>query len=35
LTEKVTDYEKLLKELVSKVDDADARLIRTLLEKVG
>ena len=34
LTDKVADYEKLLKKLISRVDDADARLIRGLLEKV-
>ncbi|EXJ55022.1 uncharacterized protein A1O5_12761 [Cladophialophora psammophila CBS 110553] len=35
LTEKVADYEKLLRELISRVDEADARLIRASLEKVG
>ena len=34
LTDKVADYEKLLKQLLSKVDDADARLIRASLDKV-
>ncbi|KIY00048.1 uncharacterized protein Z520_04686 [Fonsecaea multimorphosa CBS 102226] len=33
LTEKVTDYEKLLRELISRVDEDDARLIRASLEK--
>ncbi|OAL40037.1 hypothetical protein AYO20_00455 [Fonsecaea nubica] len=33
LTEKVADYEKLLRELISKVDEDDARLIRASLEK--
>ncbi|KIW73231.1 hypothetical protein PV04_01365 [Phialophora macrospora] len=33
LTEKVTDYEKLLTELLPKVDEADARLIRAALDK--
>jgi hypothetical protein len=35
LTEKVTDYEILLKELINRVNEADARLIRTALDKVG
>lgn len=35
LTEKVADYEKLLKDLVSRVGDADASLIRASLDKVG
>ncbi|KIW78255.1 hypothetical protein Z517_08089 [Fonsecaea pedrosoi CBS 271.37] len=33
LTEKVADYEKLLRELISRVDEDDARLIRASLEK--
>jgi hypothetical protein len=35
MTEKVADYEKLLKDLVSRVNEADAQLIRDALEKVG
>ena len=35
MTEKVADYEKLLKDLLNRVGDTDARLIRTSLEKVG
>ena len=34
LTDKLAGYEKLLKALISRVNDADARLIRALLEKV-
>lgn len=34
LTEKVTDYEKLLKDLLPRVNEADAKLIRASLEKV-
>lgn len=34
MTEKVADYEKLLKDLMSRVGDADAGLIRASLEKV-
>lgn len=34
MTEKVADYEKLLKDLISRVADVDASLIRTALEKV-
>ncbi|KAJ9609222.1 hypothetical protein H2200_006994 [Cladophialophora chaetospira] len=33
LTEKVADYEKLLKDLLPKVDEADARQIRASLDK--
>lgn len=33
MTEKVADYEKLLKDLQSRVDENDARLIKTVLEK--
>jgi hypothetical protein len=35
MTEKVADYEKLLKDLSSRVNEADAQLIRAALEKVG
>ena len=35
MTEKVAEYEKLLQDLVSRVDDADARMIRLSLEKVN
>lgn len=34
MTEKVSDYEKLLKSLLDRVDEADARLIRASLDKV-
>lgn len=34
MTEKVTEYEKLLKNLMTRVDDADASLIRIALERV-
>lgn len=34
MTEKVADYEKLLKDLITRVGDADANLIRVALEKV-
>jgi hypothetical protein len=34
LTDKVVDYEKLLKRLKSRVNDADARLIQALLGRV-
>lgn len=34
MTEKVADYEKLLKDLSTRVNDADAQLIKTALEKV-
>lgn len=34
MTEKVTEYEKLLKSLMTRVDDADASLIRIALERV-
>ena len=35
MTEKVADYEKLLKDLASRVGDTDAQLIRTALERVS
>ena len=35
MTDKLTDYEKLLKDLMGRVGDADAKLIRASLEKVG
>lgn len=35
MTEKVADYEALLKDLMTRVSDADANTIRGLLEKVG
>ncbi|EXJ64334.1 hypothetical protein A1O7_00670 [Cladophialophora yegresii CBS 114405] len=35
LTEKVADYEKLLKELIPRVDEADARGIRAALDKTS
>jgi hypothetical protein len=34
MTEKVAEYEKLLKDLITRVGDADANLIRASLEKV-
>ena len=34
MTEKLADYEKLLKDLLSRVGDEDASLIRASLEKV-
>ena len=34
MTEKVANYEKLLKDLATQVDDADAHLIQTALDKV-
>jgi hypothetical protein len=34
MTEKVADYEKLLKDLIGRVGEADAKLIRASLEKV-
>lgn len=34
MTEKVTEYEGLLKELLGRVDDSDAKLIKAALEKV-
>jgi hypothetical protein len=34
MTEKVADYEKLLRDLMDRVDEADASLIRASLEKV-
>ena len=35
MSEKVLEYEKLLKELIPKVGEQDARLISTMLEKVN
>ena len=35
MTEKVAEYEKLLKELATRVSDADAEHIRTVLDKVN
>ena len=35
MAEKLADYEKLLKDLMTRVDDDDAKLIRASLEKVG
>ena len=34
MTEKVADYERLLKHLLTRVNDTDAQLIRASLEKV-
>lgn len=34
MTEKVADYEKLLKDLMSRVPEADAKLIRSSLDRV-
>jgi hypothetical protein len=34
MTEKVADYEELLKDLITRVGNADANLIRASLEKV-
>ena len=34
MAEKVQDYENFLKDLVDRVDEADASKIRSLLEKV-
>ena len=34
MIEKVANYEKLLKDLTSRVDDADAHLIQKSLDKV-
>ena len=34
MAEKVQDYENFLKDLVNRVDEADASKIRSLLEKV-
>lgn len=34
MTEKVAEYERLLKELMGRVSDPDAQLIRSTLEKV-
>jgi hypothetical protein len=35
MTEKLADYEKLLKDLATRVNDADAILIKTALDKVS
>ena len=35
MTEKVSDYEKLLKDLSTRVGENDIELIRIALEKVG
>lgn len=34
MTEKVADYEKLLKDLMNRVPEEDAKLIRDSLERV-
>ena len=34
MTEKVANYEKLLSDLTTRVDDADAHLIQSALDKV-
>lgn len=35
MAEKVTEYEKLLKDLATRVDETDAELIRSALDKVS
>lgn len=35
MAEKVADYERLLKDLMSRVPDEEAKLIKTSLDKVG
>ena len=35
MTEKVTEYERVLNSLVGRVSDVDAALIRSVLEKVS
>jgi hypothetical protein len=35
MTEKVSDYEKLLRDLATRVSEADASLIKSVLEKVS
>jgi hypothetical protein len=35
MTEKVADYEKLLRDLATRVSNADAQMIKVALEKVG